>query len=109
MILAEPPDAYRVRKEAHYRQVDVVLHGPAQQPDPWDALILAFLAGHPAPIRFMSAVTRLGRGCRPTNRKQREEVKLEIIRRIDLLVREGVVIRHRRGYIEIAERRPGAV
>ena len=101
MIIAEPLAAHRQRVEARRRQVDAVLRSSPQHASAWDQPILALLSGQSGPIRLMGAVNALAKGFRPKSRRQREEVKVEIIKVLCAMVREGLVTR-RRKYVQIA-------
>ena len=97
MILTEPADVYRERIEERHRQADALVHAPTQYEDAWDEPNLVYLRGYAGrALPFMEVVNVLGKSSPPQSKREREQAKLQVSKRLAALIHTGQVARRRR-------------
>jgi hypothetical protein len=95
MILIEPTENYRQRWAEHYRKVQKTLNAPPKYEDSWDEWII----GHPratrdGPVPFLKVVNALARTSGAKSKRERDQVKIPVMKRLGALIRARFVCRY---------------
>ena len=103
MILVEPEESYQCRVTDHHRRTLELLTAPSQHESGWDEWIVLHLCQQREPILIMRVVNYLAKECRARSKRERERVKVEIIKRIGTLIRQKIVSRWKRRFVMISD------
>lgn len=102
MILIEPTENYERRWAEHYRRAQEVLRTPPKYEDSWDEWIIGYLRSTgDSPIRFMQVVNALARTSGARSKRQREQVKIAVMKRLGALIRGRLVRRWKRKLVRL--------